>query len=72
MRRYSWDGQRSSFGFSSAATKGSWTVNAFDYDYYFRGASPNLTLSLDKSEGRNGDTLHLTITPKSADREPRG
>jgi hypothetical protein len=53
--------------YSGAATKGTWAVSAVDYDYWFRGTAPGLTLLLDKSEGRNGDTLHLTITPKKAD-----
>jgi hypothetical protein len=53
--------------FSSAATNGTWTVNAYDYGYWAFGAAPNLDLALDKSDGRNGDTIHLTITPQIAD-----
>ena len=53
--------------FSAAATNGPWTVNAVDYDSWFFGAQAKLALSLDKTEGLNGDTLHLTITPKAAD-----
>jgi hypothetical protein len=53
--------------YSGAATKNTWAVSAVDYDYWVRGLPSSLDLSLDKSEGKNGDTLHLTITPKRAD-----
>jgi hypothetical protein len=53
--------------YSSAPTKNTWAVNVVDYDYYVRGTAPGLGLSLDKSEGRNGDVLHLTITVQRAD-----
>jgi hypothetical protein len=53
--------------YSSAPTAGTWTVSAYDYDYWFRGLPAKLALSLDKAEGRNGDTLHLTITAKAQD-----
>jgi hypothetical protein len=53
---------------STAATPGPWNVTVADYDKILAGASsPYLGLSLDKSSGRNGDTLHLTITPHTAD-----
>jgi hypothetical protein len=53
--------------FSAAATNGVWTVNAVDYDDWVLGLPAKLALSLDKTEGLNGDTLHLTITPKASD-----
>ena len=53
--------------YSGGPTKNTWAVTAVDYDYWVRGGSPTLDLLLDKSEGRNGDTIHLTITPKKAD-----
>jgi hypothetical protein len=53
--------------YSTAATKGTWTVSAFDYDYWFRGLPANLALTLDKTEGSNGDRLHLTVSPKTMD-----
>lgn len=49
--------------FSAAATNGTWTVSAFDYDSWVLGLPATLALSLDKTKGLNGDTLHLTITP---------
>ena len=53
---------------STAATPGPWNVTVYDYDQILLGASsPYLGLSLDKASGRNGDTLHLTITPHTAD-----
>ena len=53
---------------SAAATPAPWNVTVFDYDEILVGASsPYLGLSLDKASGRNGDTLHLTITPHKAD-----
>ena len=51
--------------YSAAPTKGTWTVSALDYDAWVLGATPKLGLSLDKNEGKNGDILHLTITPKA-------
>ena len=47
--------------FSTAPMPGPWTVSVYDYDAFFYGGTPKLGLKLDKSEGRNGDTLHLTI-----------
>jgi hypothetical protein len=58
--------------FSNAPTKGTWTVTAYDYDAWFLGQPAALALSLDKPEGRNGDTLHLTITPKRIDKYLQG
>jgi hypothetical protein len=52
---------------SGGPTKGAWTVSAVDYDYWVRGLPAKLAMSLDSSEGRNGDKLHLTITPKAPD-----
>ena len=52
---------------SAAPTGKSWTVSVYDYDIAIGGsATPGLTLSLDKSTGRNGDVIHLTISPKHA------
>ena len=43
-------------------------MTVYDYDQILAGAStPFLGLSLDKSTGQNGDTLHLTITPHQTD-----
>jgi hypothetical protein len=53
--------------FSTAATKNTWAVSAVDWDSWFFGTAPSLGLMLDNSEGRNGDTMHLTITPKRSD-----
>jgi hypothetical protein len=53
--------------FSAAATNGTWTVTAVDYDAWVLGLPANLTLSLDRTAGVNGDTLHLTITPQTLD-----
>ncbi len=58
---------------SAAPTDNDWTVQVFDYDQAVAGASaPGLTLSLDKSSGRNGDVLHLTVAPKKADAQIGG
>lgn len=53
--------------FSTAPMPGPWKVSVYDYDYLTTGGAAKLGLSLDKSTGQNGDTLHLTITVKSAD-----
>ncbi len=58
--------------YSSAATKGPWTVSAVDYDQWVRGRPATLGLSLDAGDGQNGDVLHLTITPKAADTDLEG
>jgi hypothetical protein len=53
---------------SAAATDNTWSVHVYDYESAVVGArSPGLSLSLDQTSGRNGDVLHLTIVPKSAD-----
>ena len=53
---------------STGPMPGPWTVKVYDYDQILAGASsPYLGLSLDKSTGQNGDTLHLTITPHQSD-----
>jgi len=52
---------------SSGPTSGTWTVRAFDYDEAVMGSTAGLTFSMDKSSGRNGDTIQLTITAKKAD-----
>ncbi|MES1209683.1 MAG: hypothetical protein ABUS79_27430 [Pseudomonadota bacterium] len=52
---------------SAAPTDKTWTVSAYDYDTAVAAsAMPGLALSLDKSAGRNGDVIHLTVTPKHA------
>ncbi len=58
---------------SAAPTDNAWTVQAFDYDQAIAGAStPGLTLSLDKTSGRNGDVIHLTVTAKKANAQIGG
>lgn len=58
---------------SAAATDNTWTVQAFDYNQAVMGASaPGLALSLDKTSGRNGDVIHLTVTAKKADAQIGG
>ena len=52
---------------SAAAVGGPWSVSAYDYDYEIVGATAGSTLGQDASSGSSGDTVHLTITPKSAD-----
>jgi hypothetical protein len=52
--------------YSSAPTGGAWTVRVFDANDLLSG-SPNLSLSLDRTSGQNGDTINLTITPHTAD-----
>ncbi len=52
--------------FSDAPTKGPWKVTAYDMSAVL-GGPKELTLSLDKDTGQNGDTLHLTITVVKAD-----
>jgi hypothetical protein len=57
--------------YSSAPTEGDWTVRVFDANDIKNG-SPNLTLSLDRTTGHNGDTINLTITPNTKDARLRG
>jgi hypothetical protein len=59
--------------FSTAPTGGPWTVTVYDYDLVVGGAArAYLSLSLDKRSGQNGDTLHLTVTPRMADTQLGG
>jgi hypothetical protein len=58
--------------FSTAPTGGPWTVLIYDYDQAFVGTKAYLGLTLDKNTGQNGDTLHLTIAPKTADAQLGG
>ncbi len=53
--------------YSAAATSGPWTVKAYDLAAYLGTSAAESTVSLDKTSGSNGDVLHLTITPKTAD-----
>jgi hypothetical protein len=46
--------------FSDAAT-GNWSVNAFD-TAQLQKQSPRLQFSWDRTSGKNGEKLHLTIT----------
>jgi hypothetical protein len=57
--------------FSTAPMPGPWTVSVFDNPNQLANGT-DLTLSLDKKTGINGDTLHLTITPKNADPNVQG
>ena len=52
--------------YSAGPTGGPWTVRVFDANDLLNG-SPNLSLSLDRTSGQNGDTINLTITPHTAD-----
>lgn len=52
--------------FSAAPTAGSWTVRVYDSSELKTGKS-NLLLLLDRSTGQNGDTINLTITPRTVD-----
>jgi hypothetical protein len=53
--------------FSEAPTSGEWTVEVHDLGEYL-GSTPHLTVALDKTQGKNGDTLHLTLTVLSKDK----
>jgi hypothetical protein len=57
--------------YSSAPTGGDWNVRVFDANDIKNG-SPNLSLSLDRTTGHNGDTINLTITPNMKDARLRG
>ena len=46
--------------FSDAPTSGAWTVQAFDIGALL-GGTPSLSFSWDRTSGKNGDKLHLTI-----------
>src|SRR6185437_8854515 len=52
--------------FSTAAMPGPWKVKAYDYDAFY-GEPAKLALTLDRDEGQNGDTLHLTIQVNGQD-----
>lgn len=59
--------------FSAAATDNTWTVRAYDYDADVLGTSaPGLALSLDQATGRNGDVIHLTVSPAHPDAQLGG
>lgn len=47
--------------FSAGAVTNGWNVNVYAYED-FVGGTPSLSFSLNKSAGRNGDILRLTIT----------
>ena len=52
--------------FSEGPTTGPWSVVLYDGDFVNTGTH-YLNLSLDKTSGQNGDTLHLTIEVLKAD-----
>jgi hypothetical protein len=52
--------------YSSAPTGANWTVRVFDANDLKSGTA-NLSLSLDRTTGQNGDTINLTITPHAKD-----
>ena len=52
---------------SAALTSGTWTVKVYDYDEVIAGTAAGLSFSQDKTSGRNGDTIQLTITALRAD-----
>jgi hypothetical protein len=58
--------------FSEADTGGPWTVQVYDYESQYNGGQPNLELSLDKSEGKNGDVMKLTIKVIQVDPQTKG
>jgi hypothetical protein len=47
--------------FSDGPTGGPWTVSVKDYQSLMGGASGNFTFALDRTQGQNGEKLHLTI-----------
>jgi hypothetical protein len=51
--------------FSEAPTSGAWSVMAYDLASV-KGGTPELELLLDRQQGVNGDTLHLTIRTVAA------
>lgn len=52
---------------SAVPTDKTWTVQVYDYDRDILGSStPGLALSLDRTTGRNGDVIHLTVAAKQA------
>jgi hypothetical protein len=52
--------------YSDGPTSGPWTVSAQDLTSRLADAGPALSFSLDNTQGRNGDKLHLTIHALSA------
>ena len=52
--------------FSDADTSGPWTVKASEFAGPLAGGPATLKLSFDKSSGRNGEVLHLTIEALAA------
>lgn len=48
--------------YSDAPTSGPWTVSAIDYLSVYRGAPATLSFAFDKTTGRNGDVIQMTIT----------
>jgi len=53
--------------FSDGPTAGPWKLKVIDYNEAYGGPA-NLTFSLDKDTGMNGDVLKLTITVVAADK----
>lgn len=51
--------------FSSEPTA-EWTLSALDYAGFWLTGDPTLTFSFDKTSGKNGDKVHLTITALGA------
>jgi hypothetical protein len=52
--------------YSDAPTPGPWTVSAQDLTSTLADAGPALSFSFDKTQGQNGDKIHLTINALSA------
>ena len=46
--------------YSDAPTSGPWKISVMDASVFF-GGSPSLSFTLDKTEGKNGDKVNLTI-----------
>jgi hypothetical protein len=53
--------------FSDGPTTGPWTVGAVDALAKLLGGAASLDFQWDKTQGQNGDKLHLTLTVKTAD-----
>jgi hypothetical protein len=51
---------------SDGPTSGEWTVRVMDWDNRKGTGKENLAFELDRPSGKNGDTLHLTITAKAS------
>jgi hypothetical protein len=52
--------------FSAGPIGRPWSVTAYTFEDLLGGSPSNLSVSLDKSQGANGDHLHLTVTPHQA------